>query len=190
MQPYTDEAAEFFRRITPEEAERFMAVSTHPMRDLVASVVAGRQLLDLGCGKGIRIAELYDPDKYLGVDCSEELVNIAKRDNPRHKFIVSGILDFLATQENKSHEVGLMVAVLEHVPTLETAQRIYAEARRVVKELLVGWHMVPNGRQNLIMRVKADLTEPIWQNRWRAGSFDGAVQVKHLDHAELWTVRD
>src|SRR6185369_9100956 len=129
---------------------RFMAGAGHPIRDLAAAVIGNRNVIDLGCGKGIRIAELYRPEQYTGVDCSSRLIEIARQSNPLHGFTVSGILDYLAGMADKSVDCTLMIAVLEHVPTLGTAHRIYNEARRVSDELLVGWHTVPNAKEHKI----------------------------------------
>ena len=190
MPPYTDEAAEFFRKMTKEEAATFMAGSKHPIRDLAADVIGGRNVLDLGCGKGIRISELYSPEQYTGVDASAELIELARSANPLHKFYVSGILDFLENTPDKSVECSLMIAVMEHIPTLATAQRIYNEARRVSRELFIGWHTIPNASESRISRVQAELKEPIWQNKWKHGSFGGTIHSRPIAGAELWCVRN
>lgn len=185
-----DESADFFGRMTWPEAIRFMKGSKHPIRDLAAAAIGERNVIDLGCGKGIRIAELYKREQYRGIDCSAHLIEIAEHDNPGYHFIAVGILDYLKYQPDKAFDCALMIAVLEHVPTLETAQRIYNEARRVSNELFVGWHTVPNASENKISRVQAELREPIWQNKWKHGSFGGKIQSQPIEHAELWRVTD
>ncbi len=181
-------SCEPFASMSSAEAERFMAGNKHPIREAAAQAVAGRQVLDLGCGRGIRICELYTREQYCGVDCSPELIRIAQRDNPGFSFETSDILQALGRLADKSVPVALMVSVLEHLPSLELAQKIYAAARRVSEELLVGWHTAPHYAQTKILQVQAELDRPIWQNQYREGSFDGAVQIGKVQLAELWTV--
>lgn len=176
--------------MSPAEAERFMAGNKHPIREAAARAVNGRPVLDLGCGRGIRIRELYGQDQYRGIDCSEELIRVARRDNPGYSFETADILQFLSGYPGKSVPVALMVSVFEHLPSLELAQAIYNEARRVSGELLIGWHMPPHYPETVILQVKADLDRPIWQNKYREGSFGGAIQIGKVGLAELWTVRD
>ncbi len=178
-----------FASMSSAEAERFMAGNKHPIREAAAQAVGDRQVLDLGCGRGIRICELYKPDQYRGIDCSAELIRVARRDNPGYSFATADILQFLALVPDKSVEVVLMVSVFEHLPSLELAQRIYSESRRVSEELLVGWHTPPHYSQTRILQVQAELDRPIWQNQYKEGSFDGAVQIGKVQLAELWTVR-
>lgn len=172
------------------EAARFMAGNNHPIREAVAGKVAGRWTVDLGCGRGIKIKKLYRVHQYFGIDCSPELVAIARRDNPGYSFKVMGILDYLRPMRDKALRCASMVSVLEHVPSLEIAQEIYSEARRVAQELFVGWHTPPHYAETEIIQVKAELDKPIWQNHYKEGSFSGAVEVSRVQSAELWTVRD
>lgn len=184
-----NDGTEYFGAITSDEAARFMSGNRHPIREGAAKLVGRRNVTDLGCGKGIRIAELYKPEQYVGVDCSRELIEIAQRDNPGFRFYTSGILQYLSMVPDGAIEVALMISVLEHIPELEAAQAIYNEARRASKELLVGWHTVPNANETKTSRVQTpELISPIWQNKWKRGSFADAVQVYPFENAELWVV--
>ncbi len=172
------------------EAERFMAGNCHPIREAAAAAVGDRQVLDLGCGRGIRIRDLYKPGQYRGVDCSKELIRIARRDNPGFTFVSSDMLDYLEGVADKSASTILMVSVFEHLPSLELAQAIYAQARRAAQELIIGWHTPPHYRETKILQVQAELDRPIWQNHYKEGSFDAAeVHIGKVGLAELWQVR-
>jgi hypothetical protein len=81
-----------------------------------------------------------------------------------------------------------MVSVLEHVPSLEKAQEIYRHARRVAKELLIGWHTPPYYQETKIIQIMAELNKPIWQNHYKRGSFDEPSSISSVLSAELWTV--
>ncbi len=182
--------SEPFTSMTAAEAERFMRASSHPVRDLVAAKVGASPVHDLGCGRGIRIADLYSPAQYIGIDCSPALVAIARRDNPEHEFIVADIADYLDGLAPKSLTSAIMISVLEHTPTLADAQRLYRAARRAARSFYLGWHTPPRFKQTEIRQVKAELDAPIWQNRYAAGTFDGAVDVQRIPDFEIWTVRD
>ena len=184
-----DDGSQFFGRLTQAEADRFMVGNRHPIREVAAKVIGDRPVTDLGCGKGIRIRGLYQPGQYTGVDCSAELIAIARRDNPGFTFVCAGILDYLAAVPDKSIPVALMVSVYEHVPSLAAALALYNEARRTSQELVIGWHCAP-GPRTRIERVKADLDEPIWQNHYARAHFGGTIQSQPVDRAELWRVTD
>jgi len=180
---------EVFANMTNEEAERFMAGNDHPMRKVAAGVVGHRPVVDLGCGSGIRVKELYNVQQYLGIDCSKELIKIAHMNNPKYMFEVYDILHFLEKSDTDGINVGVMISVLEHVESLKIAQGIYNEARRVCKELLVGWHCPPHYPTTEIIQVQAELYKPIHQNHYAEGTFHGAVRVIPVQGGELWSVR-
>jgi trans-aconitate methyltransferase len=177
-----------FANMTAVEAERFMKGNTHPMREAAARMVGERYVIDLGCGKGIGVSELYTSDQYFGIDCSHELVNIARRKNVGYIFRVSDILSYFKDMRTNSIQVGIMISVLEHVSSLETARSIYNEAERVCEELLVGWHHPPHYSETKILQVQAELDNPIYQNHYAEGTFDGAVEVIPVRAGELWVV--
>jgi trans-aconitate methyltransferase len=177
-----------FDSITAKEAERFMLGNSHPIRELVAQKVGAQHVIDLGCGRGIKIKELYTHTNYIGIDCSSELIKLAQQDNPLHTFWVADILDFLTDYEDNAIPVCIMISVLEHVPTLEIAQQIYNEAKRVAKVLYVGWHHPPYYKETKIIEVKAELDSLMYQNHYKEGSFDNPIRVEKVKLAELWTV--
>lgn len=180
---------EVFANMTKEEAERFMAGNDHPMRKVAAGMVGSRPVVDFGCGRGIGVDKLYAPDQYFGIDCSKELIKVAKRDNPRHTFHTSTIFDFLTFDSDNEIVVGLMISVLEHVESLKIAQELYNDARRVCRELIVGWHCPPHYEKTEIIQVQAELSSPIHQNHYAEGTFHGAVRVIPVQGGELWSVR-
>lgn len=181
-----------FASMTAEEAERFMATKFgHPIRDAAAKIVGPRPVVDFGCGRGIRISELYAPEQYIGIDCSLELVKLARKANPDHEFRVCGIEQWLVLASPREVPFGLMISVLEHVDSLETAQRIYRMAADACKELLVGWHHPPIYTRTQILKVPCELNHPENQNHYKAGSFDAEelqVERQEVAGAELWRV--
>jgi len=176
-----------FSTMTEGEAERFMSSKErHRVYAVMARMVGSASVIDLGCGRGIQVGR-YTQDQYYGVDASPELIKLARRDNPGYKFDVLGIEDVMPM----GHEFGIMKSVLEHQPALEDAIAIYEHSLTLCGTLIVSWHTPPVYDTTTIMRVKAELDEPIFQNHYREGSFEvPGVQVKtsHVDGVTLWTV--
>ncbi len=49
-----------------------------------------RAVLDVCCGFG-RFAQIFNKDKYLGFDFSQEMIKIAEAENPEHQFFQSDV---------------------------------------------------------------------------------------------------
>lgn len=178
-----------FTEMSDKEADRFMAGPRYPAPVDVAKAVAGRKVLDLGCGKGKEVKDHYAICQYTGVDCSAALVRIARRDNPDFRFDVSELTDYLEKLPDKATPVAIMVAVLEHLPSLEIAQRIVSQACRVSEELIIGWHTPPKYNRTEIISVSAELDKPIYQNRYNRAAFPAGT-VTQVEGGELWSLRD
>ena len=178
-----------FKNMTEAEAERFMLENIHPMREIAATHAGDRTVLDMGCGRGIMVKDLYSKEQYTGIDCSNELIKIAHRDNPGYHFQTYDIIDYIGHLGKDELQVGVMVSVLEHISSLEEAQDIYNEAKRVCKTLLVGWHCPPHYPTTSILRVRAELDSLMHQNHYAEGTFHGAIRVITVRLGELWIVR-
>ena len=174
--------------MSDSEAIRFMDGPRFPSPADVARTVGGRKVLDLGCGKGKEVRKHYTICQYVGVDCSAALIRIARNDNPGFRFDLAELDEFLARLGDNATPVAIMVAVLEHLPSLEIAQRIFNEARRVSEELIVGWHTPPIYKRTEIISVASELG-PVWQNHYARGSFQ-ASEITKVEGGELWTVRN
>ncbi len=174
------------------EARRFMSGKLNlDLRLGMAEVVNGRTLYDIGCGKGLAVKVLYDKDKYLGIDVSPELLRIAESDNPGYRFMRHDMSVSPLSVDDESAEVGLMISVLEHVDDLETAKRIYFEAIRTCKELLVVWHTPPVYDSTELITVPCELNHPIRQNHYERGSFereDLEVRSERVGGFDCWRV--
>lgn len=82
---------------------------------ITSAIPEGSSVLDAGCGNG-RLLESLSGKKidYLGVDNSAELIELAKINYPRYKFLVCDILK-LDSLQLKSDFV-FSIAVLHHLP--------------------------------------------------------------------------
>lgn len=170
-----------FAGMDEEQARRFMAdAPKQRVRSRIAELVGSRSVVDVGCGKGEEVSDLFTPSQYTGVDCSPELVSLAKRANPGYHFIVGDGRDL-----SGSWDVGVVKAVLEHVPA-EEALAIYEHVRSLVDVLYVAWHTEPGEPQ---FRTYAGELGTMQQNRHDHALFDGMTAREVVEPHVLWTVR-
>ena len=92
---------------------------------------AGSRVLDVGCGSGLIAKPFVDAGmSVVGIDLSEGMIEIARRENPAGDFRV---LDLRQTDQIKGQfDAVLAVAVLLHLPRQElraTMERLVAKVR-------------------------------------------------------------
>lgn len=73
--------------------------------------LSGGAVLDFGCGIG-PVANLVDPDRYLGVDVDGESLRIARSLHPTHSFVTPD--EFMA-RSSETFDVVVALAVIEHL---------------------------------------------------------------------------
>ncbi len=90
------------------------------------------KILDLGCGNGRYYSFFKDEEvKYIGVDNSQELINIAKQKYPGVQFQVESGLN-LSFPDNYFDQI-YSIAVLHYIPSKEYRLKFLKEAKRVLK---------------------------------------------------------
>ncbi|HDL75021.1 MAG TPA: class I SAM-dependent methyltransferase [bacterium] len=92
----------------------------------------GEKVLDAGCGNGWLSEVLRNKETdYIGIDSSEKLINIAKRNYPQAKFQKDNVLklSFPSDFFNKVYSVS----VLHHIPSKELQIKALKEMKRVLK---------------------------------------------------------
>ena len=108
---------------------RFVWKGMEPLYDYALS---GEKVLDLGCGNGrlLQIFKEIDID-YTGVDSSEKLVEIARKNYPNAKFEVADALclPFPSNYFDKIYSV----AVLHHIPSEELRLRFLEGIKKILK---------------------------------------------------------
>ena len=92
----------------------------------------GEKVLDSGCANG-RLFEVLRNKKidYFGVDFSEKLIEIAKRNYPQAKFQVADVLS-LSFPPNFFDKI-YSISVLHNIPSKKFQLQYLKEARRVLK---------------------------------------------------------
>ena len=93
----------------------------------------GDKVLDLGCGRGQFLEFLRGKNvEYIGVDFSEKLIEIAKKQDPEAKYQVADVLrlPFPDDYFNKVYAIALF----HHIPSKELRIQALKEIERVLKE--------------------------------------------------------
>jgi len=90
----------------------------------------GSKVLDIGCGNARAYQQLIDKKvNYLGIDFSENLINLATTKFPGIKFKVADIVNDNTWDNLKNFDCVLCLAVLHHFPTpasqLKILRQIY-----------------------------------------------------------------
>jgi ubiquinone/menaquinone biosynthesis C-methylase UbiE len=92
----------------------------------------GLKVLDIGCSTGASIAKIFDFDRldYTGLDLLPEYVEVAKRRNPKGKFLAMDAthLDF----PDASFDRALFLGVWHHMPD-DVVRAALAGLQRVLK---------------------------------------------------------
>ena len=92
----------------------------------------GDKILDLGCGNGRLLDLLKNKDiRYVGLDSSPRLVQIAQDEHPGQEFIVGDIME--VTFPSDTFDKAFAIAFLHHIPSEVMRLNILAEARRILK---------------------------------------------------------
>ena len=90
----------------PNQYLKFAEERTQPCRDLAARIAVTnvRRAIDLGCGPGNSTAVLRDrwPDaEFTGLDSSAEMIDRARREYPRQRWIAGGISEWAAANDGQ-----------------------------------------------------------------------------------------
>jgi len=112
---------------------------------LLQYITPGDKVLDLGCGNG-KFSEVFQKEiKYIGIDNSEKMIEIARKKYPRVDFRVADILS-LPFPENSFDKV-FSFAVIHHIPSGELQLQSLKETKRILKPggilILTVWNLNP-----------------------------------------------
>jgi ubiquinone/menaquinone biosynthesis C-methylase UbiE len=93
----------------------------------------GDNVLDLGCGNGRFYEEFISRGVfYNGLDFSEKIIEIARKNNPKGDFRVADALNI--PFEDNSFDKVYSIAVLHHIPSFDLRIRFLEEIKRILRD--------------------------------------------------------
>lgn len=100
-------------------------------QDFLQYIKVGDRVLDAGCGNG-RLVKLFSTVnvKYVGLDNSQALLAVARKNFPQAKFVAGDILRLPFADQ--SFDAVFCVAALHHLPTGRLRRQALAEINRVL----------------------------------------------------------
>jgi len=118
------------------------------MRELTTAVPAGARVLDVGCGNGRLLEALENKEiEYLGLDNSEALVEIARKNYPGKQFRVKDVLNLALIPENDFDYI-FCLAVLQHIPSralrLEALKQMAGKLKPGGELIISVWNLWKN----------------------------------------------
>lgn len=112
---------------------RTRAFLSEDIKKLADDASPGEKILDSGCGSGRLFGVLKEKKvEYYGIDFSEKLIEIAKKNFPDGNFQVGNTLK-LPFPDNFFDKV-YSISVLHHIPSEEFRFQYLKEAKRVLKQ--------------------------------------------------------
>lgn len=107
---YTDKIIEYWNKEEEKTKKRFSIINNW------LESVEYQSLLDIGCGNGNLIRYCKIPtNKYLGIDYSEEMLKILRKDFPEYNTM---LLDFISNNSLSKVDTVVATGFLEHQPGL------------------------------------------------------------------------
>lgn len=134
-------------------AESFSSKRDHISHDIsILSEYCNKNdvVLDLGCGNG-RLSEVLDC-KYIGIDTSKKMIEIAKERYPDKEFLITNPLNF-PFPDNHFDKI-FCLAVFHHIPSKRLRQEFLKEIRRILKGelILTVWDLNDNEKARRLIR--------------------------------------
>lgn len=99
-----------------------------------ALVPENSRVLDAGCGNGRLL--LYFKDKkisYLGFDSSQALIDLAKKNQPKHEFILGDLLEEENSIPTQSFDYVFCLAVWHHIPSQDLRLKALLNLKNYLK---------------------------------------------------------
>ena len=114
------------------QKRRFIWRDLRPFLNLVKPV---NKVLDIGCGNGRLYGELKNKKiNYLGLDFSQKLLTIAKKQYPQGKFKAGDLTQPKTWQKIKNFDICFCIAVLHVLPTPELQLKVLRFIHRSLKK--------------------------------------------------------
>jgi len=127
--------------------ERFQDHRHTEMLKKIASLVKGDSILDVGCGFALLSQFLPEGTKYLGVDQSEHMLNIACKKFPNIDLMKENLYNL----QLEKFDTVAAIDLLHHQPDLEPAfsKLISLTRKRLIVSLWI-WGRIPRAKKKYI----------------------------------------
>lgn len=128
-----------------------------------------RQIVDIGCGNGRFAGFIKEKNlscKYLGIDNSTRLIQIAKEKHPHQFFMEGDQLDLPV--DNEATDLILCIRTFHHLPSSRMRRKALSEMSRVLKPNGILIISVWNLWQNKYWK---ELTKAVLRSIFTLGSF-------------------
>lgn len=137
-------------------------------------LLPGGKIIDIGCGTGRDAGPFVKLGfEYLGVDISEKIIGVAKKNNPDLNFSTKSIYDLSAIDDK--FDGFIIQAVLVHLPK-NRLKYAFENVRSVLKPNAIGWVTIKEGQGERILvddRIGCKDNKRYW-------SFFGFVEFKDV----------
>lgn len=147
-------------------------------------------VLDIGCGNG-RLAQFLDNVNYLGIDCSEEFIKIAKekyKNNSNINFERVNVINESFGQDNY-YNVVLGIAMFNHVPGREKQLALLNKINKIIKKegylILTNWNLFNIKRKKNIYNYLRNRKNIFFQDDFERFAIDTS-QLKIRDVITKW----
>lgn len=100
-----------------------------------SNIPAGKEVLDIGCGYG-RMSEFMNRYRYVGVDFSQDFIDMANKMYPGKSFVVGDILNGLPFKDQQ-FEYAISVGMERMMRNARDWEVACIEMKRVAKTILV-----------------------------------------------------
>src|SRR5262245_4553113 len=169
---------------------KFAEERTRPCRDLVVAIRTAhvQRIIDLGCGPGNStrvLAERWPDAEITGLDNAASMIDVARRDQPQHRWIVHDIATW-AAKESEQFDIVFANAALQW---LDDHATLYPELLARVRTGGVLAVQMPSDSQALPHRLARELAPGgALVKQWHAHepAFYYDVLAPHAAHLDIW----
>ena len=169
---------------------KFEGERTRPCRDLVAAIAVSsvRRIIDLGCGPGNStrvLSERWPNAEATGVDNAASMIDVARREQPEHRWILREITDW-AANAREQYDVVFANASLQWV---ENHAWLYPKLLERAAPGGVLAVQTPANFDAFPHRLMRDLAPPgVHVTEWHAHepSFYYNILAPHAERLDIW----
>ena len=115
--------------------------------DILPDIIRGRPVCEIGCGYG-RLADAFEPDKYIGLDCNREAIKRAKKNLPEYSFHVINEYKYPPTMSKFAYTVAM------HIPDDEYHEFVQAMCESTGEQIVIAEILGRSKRRDLEKKIE------------------------------------